>query len=127
MNCNCAILFLDNKKYLVKCPNCKNKIDENIIDENNVSHKYKFRWYEKHVELIRDNPHLRTGVELLLLIGWTILLVICWFEWLKITSLFGNIVLNIIGTIFVIWLIILFCYLDTYQKLGKDPRFSLSK
>ena len=129
-NCNCAILFLDNKKYLVKCPNCKNKIDENkidenIIDENDISTIYKFRWYEKHIVLMRDNPHLRTGIELLLLIGWIVLLIVCWIEWLKIVNLVGNFGHKIIGIGFTIWIVFLFGYLDSWQKLCQNPRFFL--
>jgi hypothetical protein len=126
MVCKCATLFLDNKKYLVKCNDCKNIIGstDNELDGKS-DNKYQFRWYEKHIEIQRDNPEIRMGIELLLLIGWAFMLGLCWLEWLKITSSFGNFTLNLIGTICTIWIILLFGYLDAYQKLCTNPKFFL--
>lgn len=123
MICSCAILFLDNKKYIVKCPDCK-KISDTIFEDNN-NNKYKFRLYEKHIEILRDNPHLRMGIELLLLVGWTLALGLCWMEWFGITSSLGNPIHKIIGLIFAGWVIVLICYLDAVQKLINNSKYFL--
>jgi hypothetical protein len=128
MTCNCAILFLDNKKYLVKCISCSNisnSIDNKSNNEINDEFKYKFKWYEKHIEIYRDCPQIRMGVELILLIGWVFMLGLCWLQWLKITGTFGNFTLNMIGTICFFWIICLFGYLDSIQKLRTNSKYFL--
>lgn len=121
MNCKCCILFLNNKKYLVKCIECKN-----IPDETTNKTKYKFNWYEKHIELIRDYPDFRICVELILLIGFLLFAIMCWIDMIKKTYLIEKPFHIIIRSILIIWTIISYTYLVTIQKLKNNQKYFIS-
>jgi hypothetical protein len=60
--------------YLSQCEKCKKqKKSINIINITNQSNqipvKYKFKWYEFHIQLIHDYPEIRLGIELFCLIA----------------------------------------------------------
>lgn len=56
MTYNCCIFNVQGIAYLSQCEKCKKqKKLTNIINQTNqFSVKYKFKWYEFHVQLIRD-------------------------------------------------------------------------
>lgn len=59
MTYNCCIFNVQGIAYLSQCEKCekckKQKKLTNIINQTNqFSVKYKFKWYEFHIQLIRD-------------------------------------------------------------------------
>lgn len=119
MQCQCGILLLSGKKLVVKCEYCKNKPDSTKI--------CKFRWYEKHIVLLRDNPKFRLIVELIMLFGYIGLMILIYMELNKLTLTFNKMIHMVIAIIFSGWFCLVFGYIDACQKLKSYPKFYLEK
>jgi len=116
--CQCCVLLLDSTKLLVKCPGCTNKPE--------LKNQIKFPWYQKHILIIRDNPEIRTWIELIILAGYIGMVFLCWLEFSKITLNLPNPIKTIIAIIFTGWFGLVFGYLDAHQKLKTNPEFFLT-
>ena len=62
MVCNCCVFNIQGITHLSSCEECK-------IIANQISVKYKFKWYEFHIQLIRDYPEIRLIIELFCLVS----------------------------------------------------------
>lgn len=119
MQCQCCILLLSGKKYVVKCENCKNKQD--------LTETIKFRWYEKHIVLLRDNPEFRLIVELIMLFGYVGFIILIYMQLNNLTLISNEMINRIIAMIFIGWFGLVFGYIDACQKLKSDSKFYLKK
>lgn len=119
MRCQCCVLILSKSKLIVKCPDCVNRPKSNNLNHNQI----QFPWYQKHILIIRDNPELRTRIELTMLVGYIGMVSLCWLELGKINLVLPNFVNLIIAIIFTGWFGLVVAYLDACQKLKTSPKF----
>ena len=118
MKCLCCTLIISGNKLLVKCENCKNKSPKNNLDH--------FKWYEKHIIIIRDNPDKRLIIELIILFGYIGMLILCYLEKCNLTFEFNKSLRLTLAIIFTGWFGLVYGYIYSFQKLKKEEKFFLT-
>ena len=128
MKCKCSVFIIDKTKYFVQCEKCKNGTDINYELFDNNEYLKKFKWYEQHTLMIRDNPNLRLGLNLFCLYGYGMIFILCYLQYFEIINYQKIIILDIGFKILVpIYICILFGYIDGISKLSSDSKYKLYK
>lgn len=118
MICQCCTFIISGKKLIAVCEDCKN-------NSNSEKKLTQFKWYEKYILIIRDDPEKRLFIELVILFGYIGMLILCYLEHCKLTFKFNSLFTTIIAIIFTGWFGLVFGYAYIYQILQKEEKFYL--
>lgn len=117
MDCKCCVFVICGKSHLSQCEECKKK--DNIFDVTII--KPKLKWYQAHIQLIRDFPWIRLGIELYCLISIGIWIMCAYLDYTKLVDFKQNSYINkIISGFLILSVIVIFCYLDAIDKLIRN-------
>ena len=131
MECKCCVFGIQGIGYLSQCEECKKqKKSINIINitnqTNQIPVKYKFKWYEFHIQLIRDYPEIRLGIELFCLTAISVWIICAYLDYTKLYNFKYQCLINkIICGFLMSSIIIIFGYLDAIDKLARNKKFGL--
>jgi hypothetical protein len=91
---------------------------------NQISVKYK--WYEFHIQLIRDYPEIRLEIELFCLVVIGVWIICAYLDCIKLYDFKQNSLINkIISGFLMSSIVIIFGYLDVIDKLARNKKFGL--
>lgn len=123
MVCNCCIFNIQGITYLSQCEECeKQKKSINII--NQIPDKYKFKWYEFHIKLIRNYPEIRLGFKLFCLVAFGVWIICAYVDYTKLYDFKQSLLINkIISGFLMFSVVIIFGYVDAIDKLAGNRTF----
>lgn len=128
MECKCCIFNIQGITHLSQCEECKKqKKSINITNQTNqIPVKYKFKWYEFHIQLIRDYPEIRLWIELFCLVAIGVWIICAYLDYIKFVDFKQECLINkIISGFLMSSVIIIFGYLDAIDKLARNKKFIL--